>query len=480
MQSLMGWSRREFLRRAAAAGVVVVPTGAALSGCATSGGGGGKKVASGKKSTSNPLGVNESASLDAYIFNGGYGHAYADADLKLYEKAYPKATNGSKVENGQQLGKALQPRFVGKNPPDIIDNSGDGNLDVANLIHNNQIADLTPLFNAPSIDDPKTKVKDTLLPRTVELGSFSGKPYILNYIYNVQGIWHSDSLFKKNSWEAPKTWADMMTLCAEIKKSAKKTSLYPWAFQGKFPTYILAPILVSAAKLGGVDVLKNIDNLESGAWTNDAVITAGDAYSQLVSKGYLLPGTQGLTHTQSQTYWARGKAAFIPCGSWLRNEIFAVTPKDFDMVVTPTPSLSSSDKLPYTAVQALAGEGFIVPADAKNPTGGMEFMRIMLGKAASTQFSKLTNSLTVLKGYANSGQLTDSSLTSANAVNQAAGSDTLYWNFGLWYAEAEKAVENATGQLMNGKMSAKEWAAACQKAADKAKSDSSLAHPHRA
>ncbi|MBO0880794.1 MAG: hypothetical protein J2P17_10715, partial [Mycobacterium sp.] len=132
------------------------------------------------------------------------------------------------------------------------------------------------------------------------------------------------------------------------------------------------------------------------------------------------------------------------------------------------------------AVQASAGEGFIVPADAKNPTGGMEFMRIMLGKAASTQFSKLTNSLTVLKGYANSSELTDSSLTSANAVNEAAGSNTLYWNFGLWYAEAEKAVENATGQLMNGKLSAKAWAAECQKAADKAKNDSSLAHPHRA
>lgn len=87
----------------------------------------------------------------------------------------------------------------------------------------------------------------------------------MNYVYTVWGIWYSSSLFEQKGWEYPKTWDDMMTLCAKIKK----TTMAPWTFQGKYPSYILNPILSSAAKMGGLDVLKNIDNLEPGAWSQD-------------------------------------------------------------------------------------------------------------------------------------------------------------------------------------------------------------------
>ena len=53
-----------------------------------------------------------------------------------------------------------------------------------------------------------------------------------------------------------------------------------------------------------------------------------------------MPGTEGLTHTESQTAWLQGKAAFIPCGNWLENEMKGLIPDTFNMVFQPTPSLA--------------------------------------------------------------------------------------------------------------------------------------------
>jgi N-acetylglucosamine transport system substrate-binding protein len=276
-------------------------------------------------------------------------------------------------------------------------------------------------------------------------------------------------------WDYPKTWDAMLAMCAMIKKTTKMS---PWTFQGKYPNYILNPILQMAAKIGGADVLRDLDNLEPGAWLSDPVRSAGAAFHELAAKGYVLPGTPGLTHIQSQTKWAQGQAVFIPCGSWLENEIKAVTPKTFDMVLNPVPSHSGSDKLPFDAIWAGASEGFIVPSQAKNVPGALEFLRIVLSKQASTEFSRLTHVLGVISGYANAIDVSTAFNTARDAVT-AAGKNTLNWQFGTWYAKMESNVENATGSMMAGETTADEWSKRCQKAADDTKKDSSIKKYHR-
>ncbi|MEE3917750.1 hypothetical protein V2I01_00400 [Micromonospora sp. BRA006-A] len=48
--------------------------------------------------------------------------------------------------------------------------------------------------------------------------------------------------------------------------------------------------------------------------------TAADAWHQIVKDKFILDGSPGLDHKQSQTAWCQGKAAFISCGSWLESE----------------------------------------------------------------------------------------------------------------------------------------------------------------
>ncbi len=465
-----GVGRRAVLRGALAVGAGFGITG--LAGCATSGSGGGgggggggaSPAATGSSGASpasadNPLGIKPDSPLEVVIFDGGYGHAYAQTDAELYQGKYSKAK--VTVTPTQQIQQTLQPRFAGGTPPDVVDNSGANLMDFGALSSAGQLAAMEDLLDAPSWDIPGKKVRDTLYPGVVPSGTLKDKMEILNYVYTVYGFWYSKSAFAKQGWEAPTTWDEFMALSKKIKATGQA----PFTYQGKYPYYIYEPMLAMAAKAGGSKILLDIDNLAPNAWTAPEVVAAGEAIREIVAKGYLLKGSQGLSHTESQTAWTQGKAAFIPCGNWLSNEMKAITPSGFDMVVFPTPSLSTGDKMPATALHASPGEGFIVAAQGKNPRGGLEFLRAMLSQQASKEFTKANAALTVVQGAAD-GVDGGTALSSANAVVKAAGDNTLNWYFGNWYGEMAKKVEDATSALMNLDVDAKGWAQRCQQAAD--------------
>lgn len=460
-------SRRSFLQGTAGLGLIAV-TGTGLTACAT-GGGGNKNLGHEDPTKQNPFGVKPDAPLVAYFFKGGYGDASSRYDVKLYQAKFPKAHITYRADPGIEA--ILQKMFVQGKPPDVSPTTSD----YVNLIDHGQLSDLGPLLDAPAYDTPGKTVRETLIARTVEVGTFNQKTYVLSYSSESFGVWYSKPLFEQHGWQYPKSWDDMMALCAEIKK----TGIAPWTFQGKYPGYVVPLIMAMAAKAGGPDVLKSIDNLVPKAWLDESVQAAATRMHDLVTNKYILPGSNGLTHTQSQLYWTQGKAAFIPCGSWLENEMSSTTPKGFDMVMSPTPSLSTSDKLPFEAVQAgPSNAGMVVPAQAANKYGGFEFLRMMLSKQAAAEYSKLTNSLTTVAGYADQLSLS-SAFNSTRDVMKAAGPNTLAWQFAKWYPKLEVAVENATGELMAARIDAAEWANRCQKAADATAKDSSVTKYHR-
>ncbi|GAB3983516.1 extracellular solute-binding protein [Plantactinospora veratri] len=209
--------RRDILRRTAAAGLLAVPATGLLTGCALGGdddNSGGESL-EGTKSEQNPLGVKEDAPLEVVIFNGGFGEEYAKAHQAMYTEKYPKAT--IKHSATQEINKTLQPRFVDGSPPDVVNNSGGGQIDFNGLVSQGALADLGELLDAPSLDIPGKKVRDTLLPGVVDVGSYDGKFLVLSYAYTAYGIWYSTKLFADRGWQYPKTWDDHIALCKQIK-----------------------------------------------------------------------------------------------------------------------------------------------------------------------------------------------------------------------------------------------------------------------
>jgi N-acetylglucosamine transport system substrate-binding protein len=462
--------RRTLLRRAAAVGLLATPAVSMLSAC-LGGGSSDDDTAdkpAGEVSATNPLGVKEDAPLEIVIFNGGLGTKYAtDVDIPSYNKLFPN----SKVTFNQteEISTVVQPRFTAGDPPDMINNSGSKLMDQGALVSANQVQDLTDLFAAPSVDIAGKTVKDTLIPGTVEQGTFNGKPYVLNYAFTVFGLWYSGKLFKDNGWTVPTTWADFTKLLDAMKAKG----ITPYGYAGaNAPYYQYTAILTSAAKIGGPDVLKNIDNLEPGAWTSDAVKQAAAAWAEVGAK-YSNKAFLGLKHTEVQLQQNQYKVGLYPSGSWLENEQAKDTPAGFDYQLMPIPSVTTADKLPVTALYAAAGEQYFVASKGKNPRGGMEFLRHMLSKEGAVGFTKLTKTLTVVAG-ATDGMEISAGLTSGNKALGAAGADTFSFRFDTWYKKLDDEVRAATNELMYQGGNADKFTQRIQKVADAVKADSSI------
>ncbi|WP_345962094.1 N-acetylglucosamine/diacetylchitobiose ABC transporter substrate-binding protein [Streptomyces sp. BRB040] len=467
-----GVGRRDLIKRSAALGLVSVPAMGFLSACASGGGDDQKKAEAGEKSAKNPLAVNASAKMEFVLFDGGFGKEYAEDAVKLYEKAFPKAE--VKFSATQKIQSTLQPRFNGGNPPDLVDNSGAEQMDMGVLVGKKQLADLTPLLDAPSYDDPNKKVRDTLRPGIVEMGQFDGDPvWILYYAYTVYGNWYSQKALDSLDAEYPQTWDEMLAVCAK----AKKKGMAGWTYAGKYPYYIPFSMSPMIAKVGGVEVLNAIDNLEPNAWKHPAVKTVFEAWYELFKKGYVLKGTPGLDHIQSQTAWAKGDALFIPNGSWVENESAKVIPADFGLAVSAPPGIDDSDKMPFGTIWASGGEPFIVPAKAANGSGGMEQLRIMLSEASSKNFTSKVKSLSAYNGGTDGIELTPG-LKSGVAALELAGDNVVNPRMQDWYVQLqkEKIGVGCLGEMMAGRMTPAETIKKIQGYADEAAKDSSIKH----
>ncbi|WP_151480289.1 N-acetylglucosamine/diacetylchitobiose ABC transporter substrate-binding protein [Streptomyces albicerus] len=467
-----GIGRRDLIKRSAALGLISVPTMSFLSACASGDSGSDEKVDKGKKTKENPLAVNETASLEIVIFDGGFGTKYAEDAKAVYEKKFPDAK--VKFSSTQKIQSVLQPRFNQGTPPDLIDNSGAEQMDMGVLVGKKQLADLTPLLDAPSVDDPSKKVRDTLRPGIVEMGQFDGDPvWIMYYAYTVYGVWYSQKALDSLDATYPETWDDMLAVCAK----AKKKGMAGWTYAGKHPYYIPFSLYPMIAKVGGREVLDAIDNLEPNAWKHPAVKTCFEAYYELFKKGYILKGTPGLDHIQSQTAWTEGKALFIPNGSWVENEAAKTMPKDFNLAVSAPTGIDSSDKMPFGTIWASGGEPFIVPAKAKNTDGGMEQLRIMLSEDSSKNFTSSVKSLTAFNGGTDGIELTPG-LKSGVAALEKAGDNVVNPRIQDWYValQKEKIGVGGLGEMMAGRLTPAEAVKKIQAYADDAAKDDTIQH----
>ncbi len=453
-------NRRQFLRLAAAtgasAGLMKLVPGYALAQA-------GVQIAAGAE---NPLGLAAATQAEGVFFSGGFGHEYIQYGADIFAHVHPGSTMS--VEGIQRVGDILRPRIISGNPPDVTDNSGADALDTGALVAEGELLDLAPLMAAAALDTPGKTFADTLFPGSQASGVYDGVQRYLNIAYTVFGAWYSKSLFEEKGWVYPQTWDEMLALCETIKGAG----IAPWTYQGKYPYYMVFGLLEPLVdKIGGPDVWKAVDNLEDGAWSHPAILQALQMMKQLPDNGYIMDGTEGLTHTESQAEWLNKKAAFIPCGTWLENEMRTVTPEGFDMVIAPVPAV---DPATFSSIDAAAGEPFVVFANGKNPVAGMEFLRCLMSKEGAKFFAQKVGSIMPVAGGADGVELS-SAMTSALSAVSAAGSNILRRpSFGDWYAPISEEVGNSTGSLMTGRITPEEFIERVQEAADEVKGDEDI------
>lgn len=412
----------------------------------------------------NPLGLEPGTPVEGIFFEGGYGRAYIDHAADIFRALHPE--NEMSVSGIQRVGEQLRPRFIGGNPPDVIDNSGADNLDTAALVAEDQLADLAPLMEAPALDTPGATFAETLFPGSQADGVYNGRQLVLYIAYTVFGIWNSQTLFEEKGWTFPTTWDEMLALCETIKSEG----MNPWTYQGRYPDYMNFGVLIPLIyKVAGPQTIIDIDNLEDGVWLKPEVLQAVTMVSELATNNYIMPGSEGLTHTEAQAEWLNGNAVFIPCGTWLENEMKELTPEGFNMVVHPVPGVEGGPGA-LEAIYASSGEIYFVPSAAQNVTGGMEFMRCMLSRESAKYFAENVSSIMPVEG-GTEGVEVSSGMASALEAVETAGDNIFTYRFTEWYTDLGFEARDRMGDLLTLRITPEEFVESVQAKADEIKAN---------
>jgi N-acetylglucosamine transport system substrate-binding protein len=282
-------------------------------------------------------------------------------------------------------------------------------------------------------------------------------------------MWYNAALFREHGWTPPTTWGEFLALAEEVQEAG----IAPFIHQGQHPWYMHNVLMEWIYREGGLPAVLAIDNLEPDAWHQPAVEAAAARVQELVDAGLVYPGAEGLDHIQSQQAWLDGEAAFIWCGSWLESEMAETIPDGFEMSLAPPWAPSDNPATPAGTMRVAPGEPFVVPADAANTAGGLEFLRVMCSKAAADRFSELTSSLSVVK---DTGQSVDSIALQSAAQVAGESPENIDWKWIAWYEGPMFAdtMEPTLGEVMAGRASAEDLLNAMQEAADGVAADDSI------
>jgi len=417
------FQRRQFLRVSAAAGLAA-PLSITLASCAASGSGpttaasGEAAPATGPTDADNPFGVAE-GTVDAVIFDGGYGTDYASFAGDLLGELHPGST--VEVTASTTIAQQMQPRFVSGNPPDLLDNSGAGAIALSAIV--DSLEDLQEVVDTPNLDG--TVIADTLYPGVLDVGMYNGKLAAINYVLTVYALWYSESLFEENGWAPPRTWEEALTLGAAAKEQGKY--LFTWGTEAA--SYYLTLAVDSAIKGGGDEVRLAMDNLQAEAWSLPAVTDVLAAMEQVVANGYMRPGGAGTQFTAAQAQWSQAQEALLyPSGSWIENEMKEQTAEGFVMTGSPAPTVSTDSALPYESIRNTPNEPYVVPTDAVNAAAGKEMLRVMLSPETATEFARTKLASTIVRDTVPEDAFGSTALAAQIDMLEAAGDQTFSWN----------------------------------------------------
>lgn len=412
----------------------------------------------------NPFGLESPSEVDAVIFNGGYGIAYAEFAGQVVETHHDGVIVN--VSPTTEVAKELQPRFTGGDPPDVIDNAGKGKIGLSAII--SQLEDLNEVVDAPSFEGET--IRDTLYAGALDPGIIDGKLVEINYVLTVFSLWYSASLFEENGWTPPRTWDEALELGAKAKEAGK----YLFLWGNEAADYYLEMAITSAIKEGGDEVRVALDNLEEGSWSHPAIQGVFTKIKECVDNEYFKPGGAGTQFTAAQAAWSNGQEALLyPSGAWIENEMKDQTAEGFEMTGTPVPTVTTSSALPFEAIHSAADEGYIVPSQGKNVAGGKEFMRAMLSKEAATNFAKEILSPTIVRDTVPEDAFGSTALASQISMLGDAGDNVFTWRFNAFYGMGTDHVQ-AWNTFLDGKMSVEDLTNTLQEVSDRVRNDDAI------
>jgi N-acetylglucosamine transport system substrate-binding protein len=396
--------------------------------------------------------------LEVMAFKGGYGIDMYEKAAKEFGEKHPELKIS--VSGNPRVWEQIRPRMVAGNPPDLMF-PGWG-MDQWGLVQEGQLLALDDALAQPAYQS-QTPWKDTFDAKVLKLGQKDGKTYMLPYYVMVYGWWYDPGVFQRNGWTVPETWDELLAL----GEKTKAKGIAPITYQGQYPYYMLEGMLFPwVASVGGVEALQAAQNMEPGAWKSPAMLKAAEMIEELNKKGFFQKGATGMSHTESQTQFLNGKAAMIPCGSWLESEMRSVWPKGAQLEYMAVPIVANGTGDPTFTV--IGVEPWMIPTDAKNPTAAVELFRYMTSLPKAKEFVEQKGTLMAIVG-SEQAKLPKVLVKPAEAVKNA---KTLWaCQFRQWYPAFQKELEGALTSMLNGELTPQQFVDRVEAEAEKTRND---------
>jgi N-acetylglucosamine transport system substrate-binding protein len=142
------------------------------------------------------------------------------------------------------------------------------------------------------------------------------------------------------------------------------------------------------ASVAGPQALQDISSYKEGSFDNPAVRSVIEVLAKFSQGDYLMEGTAGLNHTQSQTDMMMGKALFIPNGTWMEAEM-ADAPREpgFEFAMTSVPTINAGQ----TRYALASMDTVEIPNNAKNPDLAQEFLKSIYSEESIISFAQNAN-----------------------------------------------------------------------------------------
>lgn len=441
----------------AALAVVVV-------GCSPSdkGGSDSKKETAAAKSPAAPTGEKPTGELEVPAFKGGY-------DIDFYARAageFEQKNPGLKINvwGNPRVWEQLKPRMLSDDQPGLMFPGWD--MDHWRLAYEGGLMTLDSALDSPAYNSTK-KWRDTFDPKLLALGKLDGVQYVLPFYFNIEGWWYNPDQFKANGWTPPKTYDELLDLCEKIKAKG----IAPITFQGKYPYYMIDGMLFPwAQSIGGIEAINDAQNLTPGAWKSPAILQAATMICELRDKGDFQNGAVGMSHTESQTQFVQGKAAMIPCGTWLKSEMSKEMPANTRIQFLVPPAVKGGKGDPTALIIGI--EPWMVPSKGKNANAGIAFYKYMTSVEKAKEFVIQKGTLTAIIGSDDGVKLPDTLVEPARAFK---ATKTAYSTpFKDWYKDFEKEVENALTSMLNKQLTPQQFCDRCEEEAEKTRNKSSI------
>lgn len=330
-------------------------------------------------------------------------YVYGDDAVKIQEAAVKEFNKTSKVKvklipvPGTEYVNKLRSAMGSPSAPDIFYNWGGGSIKP--YLDAGQLVDLTS-----TVKNDAT-LKDGFLPSIVEAGSLDGKIYGVP-MRGMQPVmlFYNKKLFAENKLEVPKTWEELQHVITTFK--GKGITPFALGGQEKWPELMWMEYLLD--RIGGPEVFKKIQNGDSSAWGDPAVLKSAQTVKALVDDGAFGKNFNSVDYGSgaAPTLLSKGKAAMHLMGSW-----------EYSTQLGKAPEFAKND-LGWANFPTVAG-GVGDPADVVgNPTNYWSINSRTKHKDAAIAFLKTMASKTYAKALVDNGDVP----TTSNAASMLSGS----------------------------------------------------------